>query len=119
RRPGERRVRARLDARRQCLRGAPDESLPRGPRAAPARAGHPGPAVRHAVLGRDRAAAAGPAPADPAAGVRGRRAARPRTRRLRTRRVESGPAAGALAAARAARDRGETRLLSFDMGGTT
>jgi N-methylhydantoinase A len=33
--------------------------------------------------------------------------------------VESGPAAGALAAAQAARDRGELRLLSFDMGGTT
>lgn len=33
--------------------------------------------------------------------------------------VESGPAAGALAAARAARDNGIDRLLSFDMGGTT
>jgi N-methylhydantoinase A len=33
--------------------------------------------------------------------------------------VESGPAAGALAAARAARQAGEDRLLSFDMGGTT
>jgi N-methylhydantoinase A len=33
--------------------------------------------------------------------------------------VESGPAAGALAAARAARLAGEPRLLSFDMGGTT
>jgi N-methylhydantoinase A len=33
--------------------------------------------------------------------------------------VESGPAAGALAAARAARRSGEARLLSFDMGGTT
>jgi N-methylhydantoinase A len=33
--------------------------------------------------------------------------------------VESGPAAGALAAAQAARQRGEPRLLSFDMGGTT
>jgi N-methylhydantoinase A len=43
----------------------------------------------------------------------------PLARRLPIRLVESGPAAGALAAARAARDRGETRLLSFDMGGTT
>src|SRR5205814_9862906 len=34
------------------------------------------------------------------------------------RRVGSGPAAGALAAAQAARERGDARLLSFDMGGT-
>jgi N-methylhydantoinase A len=40
-------------------------------------------------------------------------------RRLPIRLVESGPAAGALAAARAAADHGEPRLLSFDMGGTT
>jgi len=40
-------------------------------------------------------------------------------RRFPIRLVESGPAAGALAAARAARQRGDTRLLSFDMGGTT
>jgi N-methylhydantoinase A len=40
-------------------------------------------------------------------------------RRLPVRLVESGPAAGALAAARAARRAGEPRLLSFDMGGTT
>ncbi len=40
-------------------------------------------------------------------------------RRLPIRLVESGPAAGALAAAQAARERGATRLLSFDMGGTT
>jgi N-methylhydantoinase A len=40
-------------------------------------------------------------------------------RRLPIRLVESGPAAGALAAAQAARERGEPRLLSFDMGGTT
>ncbi len=40
-------------------------------------------------------------------------------RRLPIRLVESGPAAGALAAAQAARARGESRLLSFDMGGTT
>jgi N-methylhydantoinase A len=40
-------------------------------------------------------------------------------RRLPIRLVESGPAAGALAAARAASERGESRLLSFDMGGTT
>jgi N-methylhydantoinase A len=40
-------------------------------------------------------------------------------RRLPIRLVESGPAAGALAAAQAARQRGETRMLSFDMGGTT
>jgi len=33
--------------------------------------------------------------------------------------VESGPAAGALAAARLARRAGESRMLSFDMGGTT
>jgi len=40
-------------------------------------------------------------------------------RRLPIRLVESGPAAGALAAARAAAQHGEPRLLSFDMGGTT
>jgi N-methylhydantoinase A len=40
-------------------------------------------------------------------------------RRFPIRLVESGPAAGALAAAQAARARGEQRLLSFDMGGTT
>ncbi|MBI4280394.1 MAG: hydantoinase/oxoprolinase family protein, partial [Armatimonadetes bacterium] len=40
-------------------------------------------------------------------------------RRVPIRLVESGPAAGALAAARAAREMGEARLLSFDMGGTT
>jgi N-methylhydantoinase A len=40
-------------------------------------------------------------------------------RRFPIRLVESGPAAGALAAAQAARTRGEARLLSFDMGGTT
>ncbi|MGH7389528.1 MAG: hydantoinase/oxoprolinase family protein [Candidatus Rokuibacteriota bacterium] len=40
-------------------------------------------------------------------------------RRFPIRLVESGPAAGALAAAQAARERGEARLLSFDMGGTT
>ncbi|OGL18961.1 MAG: methylhydantoinase [Candidatus Rokubacteria bacterium RIFCSPLOWO2_12_FULL_71_22] len=40
-------------------------------------------------------------------------------RRLPIRLVESGPAAGALAAAQAARERNEPRLLSFDMGGTT
>src|SRR5262245_19925239 len=43
----------------------------------------------------------------------------PLARRLPIRLVESGPAAGALAAAQAARQRGESRLLSFDMGGTT
>ena len=43
----------------------------------------------------------------------------PVARRLPIRLVESGPAAGALAAARAATERGESRLLSFDMGGTT
>ena len=40
-------------------------------------------------------------------------------RRFPIRLVESGPAAGAIAAAQAARERGESRLLSFDMGGTT
>lgn len=40
-------------------------------------------------------------------------------KRVPIRLVESGPAAGALAAARAAREAGEERLLSFDMGGTT
>src|SRR5260370_8229900 len=40
-------------------------------------------------------------------------------RRLPIRLVESGPAAGALAPAQAARERGESRLLSFDMGGAT
>ncbi len=40
-------------------------------------------------------------------------------KRVPIRLVESGPAAGALAAARAARLAGESRLLSFDMGGTT
>ena len=39
--------------------------------------------------------------------------------RVPIRLVESGPAAGALAAARMARDVGQDRLLSFDMGGTT
>jgi N-methylhydantoinase A len=43
----------------------------------------------------------------------------PLARRLPIRLVESGPAAGALAAARAARERNEPKLLSFDMGGTT
>jgi N-methylhydantoinase A len=43
----------------------------------------------------------------------------PLARRLPIRLVESGPAAGALAAAQAARQRGERTLLSFDMGGTT
>jgi N-methylhydantoinase A len=43
----------------------------------------------------------------------------PLARRLPIRLVESGPAAGALAAAQAARERGESKLLSFDMGGTT
>jgi len=43
----------------------------------------------------------------------------PLARRLPIRLVESGPAAGALAAAHAARERGEPKLLSFDMGGTT
>jgi N-methylhydantoinase A len=40
-------------------------------------------------------------------------------RRFPIRLVESGPAAGALAAAQAARALNEPRLLSFDMGGTT
>ena len=40
-------------------------------------------------------------------------------KRVPIRLVESGPAAGALAAARAAKLAGEPRLLSFDMGGTT
>src|SRR5262245_56047253 len=40
-------------------------------------------------------------------------------RQLPIRLVESGPAAGALAAALATRQRGELRMLSFDMGGTT
>jgi N-methylhydantoinase A len=43
----------------------------------------------------------------------------PVARRLPIRLIESGPAAGALAAAQAARERGDARLLSFDMGGTT
>jgi N-methylhydantoinase A len=43
----------------------------------------------------------------------------PLARRLPIRLVESGPAAGALAAAHAAHRHGERRLLSFDMGGTT
>src|SRR3989442_7617946 len=43
----------------------------------------------------------------------------PLARRLPIRLVGSGPAAGALAAAQAARERGEAKLLSFDMGGTT
>jgi N-methylhydantoinase A len=38
---------------------------------------------------------------------------------LPVRLIESGPAAGALAAAAIARKRGEDELLSFDMGGTT
>jgi N-methylhydantoinase A len=40
-------------------------------------------------------------------------------KRVPVRLVESGPAAGALAAARMAREAGESRMLSFDMGGTT
>jgi N-methylhydantoinase A len=40
-------------------------------------------------------------------------------KRVPIRLVESGPAAGALAAACMAREQGEPRLLSFDMGGTT
>jgi N-methylhydantoinase A len=40
-------------------------------------------------------------------------------KRVPIRLVESGPAAGALAAARMAREAGEPRMLSFDMGGTT
>jgi N-methylhydantoinase A len=40
-------------------------------------------------------------------------------KRVPVRLVESGPAAGALAAARSARQVGLDRLLSFDMGGTT
>src|SRR5438128_560415 len=43
----------------------------------------------------------------------------PLARRLPVRLIESGPAAGALAAAQAAGQRREPRLLSFDMGGTT
>jgi N-methylhydantoinase A len=43
----------------------------------------------------------------------------PLARRVPIRLVESGPAAGALAAARSASERDEARLLSFDMGGTT
>ncbi len=43
----------------------------------------------------------------------------PMARQFPIRLVESGPAAGALAAALAARQRGELRMLSFDMGGTT
>src|SRR5437870_1454844 len=39
--------------------------------------------------------------------------------RLAVRLVESGPAAGARAAAQTARERHEPKLLSFDMGGTT
>src|SRR5262249_58438884 len=42
----------------------------------------------------------------------------PLARRLPIRLVESGPAAGALAAAHAARERGHGRPLSFDMGWT-
>jgi N-methylhydantoinase A len=40
-------------------------------------------------------------------------------KRVPVRLVESGPAAGALAAAHMARQAGEGRMLSFDMGGTT
>src|SRR5512144_211159 len=40
-------------------------------------------------------------------------------KRVPIRLVESGPAAGALAAARRARQAGELRIVSFDMGGTT
>src|SRR5205814_690328 len=43
----------------------------------------------------------------------------PLARRLPIRLVESGPAAGALAAAQSARERGDSRLLSFVMGVTT
>ena len=40
-------------------------------------------------------------------------------RRFPIRLVESGPAGGAIMAARIARERGEARVLSFDMGGAT
>jgi N-methylhydantoinase A len=40
-------------------------------------------------------------------------------KRVPVRLVESGPAAGALAAARMASEANEPRMLSFDMGGTT
>jgi N-methylhydantoinase A len=40
-------------------------------------------------------------------------------RRFPIRLVESGPAGGAILAARIAAERGESRILSFDMGGTT
>src|SRR3989440_7081819 len=43
----------------------------------------------------------------------------PLARRLPVRLIEPGPAAGALAAAQAAGQRREPKLLSFDMGGTT
>src|SRR5207245_10521913 len=46
-------------------------------------------------------------------------AAPPLARRLPVPLIESGPAAGALAAAQAAGQRREPKLLSFDMGGTT
>jgi N-methylhydantoinase A len=39
--------------------------------------------------------------------------------RMPVRLVESGPAGGAILAGRIARERGEARVLSFDMGGTT
>ena len=39
--------------------------------------------------------------------------------RFPVRLIESGPAGGALLAGRIAEERGETRILSFDMGGTT
>src|SRR5437879_1219014 len=52
---------------------------------------------------------------EPAGGL----AVPPLARRLPVRLIESGPAAGALAAAQAAGQRREPKLLSFDMGGTT
>src|SRR6266480_4749254 len=62
-------VRARLDDLRQRLRGPAHGALPGGPRAAARRARGPGPALRHAVLGRHRAPAARATAPGPPGGV--------------------------------------------------
>ena len=98
-RAGDSRVRADVDDGRQRLRDAAHGPLPRGPRAQDRELGVPGPFYIMLSSG----------------GI-----ATPETaQRAPIRLVESGPAAGASAAARLARRAGESRMLSFDMGGTT
>ena len=94
------RVRAHLHGHRQRLRAAADVGLPA---AAPAGAG------------RARATAA-PIHLMTSGGSL---ASLETAARFPVRLVESGPAGGAILAGRIALERGERRILSFDMGGTT